>query len=155
MANFNFNKVILGGRLTADPELKTTTTGVSVTSFSIAVNRRFSGKNGEDSQADFINVTAWRQTAEFITRYFRKASSICVVGTIQTRSWTDNQGQKRYTTEVVADEAYFVDAKSESPVSGGSQGAYVPDNYGTPAFSSQQAGAPKFEELSDDEELPF
>ena len=155
MANFNFNKVILGGRLTADPELKTTTTGVSVTSFSIAVNRRFSGKNGEDSQADFINVTAWRQTAEFITRYFRKASSICVVGTIQTRSWTDNQGQKRYTTEVVADEAYFVDAKSESPVSGGSQGAYVPDNYGAPAFSSQQAGAPKFEELSDDEELPF
>ena len=155
MANFNFNKVILGGRLTADPELKTTATGVSVTSFSIAVNRRFSGKNGEETQADFINVTAWRQTAEFITRYFHKASSICVVGTIQTRSWTDNQGQKRYATEVVADEAYFVDAKSESPVSGGSQGAYVPDNYGTPAFSSQQAGAPKFEELSDDEELPF
>ena len=155
MANFNFNKVILGGRLTADPELKTTPSGVSVTSFTVAVNRRFSGKNGEETQADFINVTAWRQTAEFITRYFRKASSICVVGTIQTRSWTDNQGQKRYTTEVVADEAYFVDAKAESPVSGGSQGAYVPDNYGTPAFSSQQAGAPKFEELSDDEELPF
>ena len=155
MANFNFNKVILGGRLTADPELKTTPSGVSVTSFTVAVNRRFGGKNGEDTQADFINVTAWRQTAEFITRYFRKASSICVVGTIQTRSWTDNQGQKRYTTEVVADEAYFVDAKSESPVSGGSQGAYVPDNYGTPAFSSQQASAPKFEELSDDEELPF
>ena len=155
MANFNFNKVILGGRLTADPELKTTPSGVSVTSFTIAVNRRFSGKNGEETQADFINVTAWRQTAEFITRYFHKASSICVVGTIQTRSWTDNQGQKRYITEVVADEAYFVDAKSESPVSGGSQGAYVPDNYGTPAFSSQQAGAPKFEELSDDEELPF
>lgn len=155
MANFNFNKVILGGRLTADPELKTTPSGVSVTSFTVAVNRRFGGKNGEDTQADFINVTAWRQTAEFITRYFRKASSICVVGTIQTRSWTDNQGQKRYATEVVADEACFVDAKSESPVSGGSQGAYVPDNYGTPAFSSQQASAPKFEELSDDEELPF
>ena len=155
MANFNFNKVILGGRLTADPELKTTPSGVSVTSFTVAVNRRFSGKNGEESQADFINVTAWRQNAEFITRFFRKASSICVVGTIQTRSWTDNQGQKRYVTEVVADEAYFVDAKSESTMSGGSQGAYVPDNYGTPAFSSQQAGAPKFEELSDDEELPF
>ena len=84
MANFNFNKVILGGRLTADTELKTTTSGVSVTSFSIAVNRRFSGKNGEDSQADFINVTAWRQTAEFITRFFRMAISICVVGTFQT-----------------------------------------------------------------------
>ena len=155
MANFNFNKVILGGRLTADPELKTTPSGVSVTSFTVAVNRRFSGKNGEESQADFINVTAWRQTAEFITRFFHKASSICVVGTIQTRSWTDNQGQKRYATEVVADEAYFVDAKSESHTSGGSQGAYIPDNYGTPAFASQQAGAPKFEELSDDEELPF
>ena len=154
MANFNFNKVILGGRLTADPELKQTQSGLSVVTFSIAVNRRYS-KDAQQTETDFFNVTAWRQTAEFITRYFRKASSICVVGTIQTRSWTDNQGQKRYATEVVADEACFVDAKSESPVSGGSQGAYVPDNYGTPAFSSQQAGAPKFEELSDDEELPF
>ena len=78
MANFNFNKVIIGGRLTADPELKTTPSGISVTSFTIAVNRRFGGRNGEDSVADFISVTAWRQTAEFITRYFRKASSICV-----------------------------------------------------------------------------
>ena len=147
------NTVVIMGRLTADPELRTTTSGNSVTSFTVAVDRNY--KQGEERQADFINVVAWRQTAEFITRFFRKASSICVVGTIQTRSWTDNQGQKRYATEVVADEAYFVDAKSESPVSGGSQGAYVPDNYGTPAFSSQQAGAPKFEELSDDEELPF
>ena len=75
MANFNFNKVILGGRLTADPELKTTPSGISVTSFTVAVNRRFGGKAGEEAQADFFNVTAWRQTAEFITRYFRKASS--------------------------------------------------------------------------------
>lgn len=116
MANFNFNKVILGGRLTADPELKTTPSGISVTSFTVAVNRRFGGKAGEEAQADFFNVTAWRQTAEFITRYFRKASSICVVGTIQTRTWTDQQGQKRFATEIVADEAYFVDAKSESPI---------------------------------------
>ena len=86
MANFNFNKVILGGRLTADPELKTTPSGISVTSFTVAVNRRFGGKAGEEAQADFFNVTAWRQTAEFITRYFRKASSICVVGTIQTKT---------------------------------------------------------------------
>ncbi|MGM9653314.1 MAG: single-stranded DNA-binding protein [Eubacteriales bacterium] len=160
MANFNFNKVILGGRLTADPELKTTPSGVSVTSFTVAVNRSYRGKNGEEPQADFINVTAWRQTAEFITRYFRKASSICIVGSIQTRSWVDNQGQKRYATEVVADEANFVDAKSESPAAAHPQGAsqqnaYVPDNYGTPAFSSQQGSAPKFEELSDDEDLPF
>ena len=112
MANFNFNKVILGGRLTADPELKTTTTGVSVTSFSIAVNRRFSGKNGEDNQADFINVTAWRQTAEFITRYFRKASSICIVGSIQTRNY-EKDGQRVYVTEVVAEEAYFAATKKQ------------------------------------------
>ena len=74
MSNFNFNKIIIGGRLTADPELKTTPSGVTVTSFTVAVNRRFGGKNGEESQADFFTVTAWRQTAEFITRYFRKAS---------------------------------------------------------------------------------
>ena len=94
MANFNFNKVILGGRLTADPELRTTATGVSVVSFTVAVNRRFVNKNSEDQpQADFINCTAWRATAEFISRYFKKASSICVVGSIQTRNWTDQQGQ--------------------------------------------------------------
>ncbi len=156
MANFNFNKVILGGRLTADPELKTTPSGASVTSFTIAVNRRFGGKSGEETPTDFINVTAWRQTAEFITRFFRKASSICVVGTIQTRTWTDNQGQKRYATEVVADEAYFVDAKSDNPTaSAPAQGGYIPDNYGAPAFSTQNSGAPKFEEIADDEELPF
>ena len=85
MANFNFNKVILGGRLTADPELKTTPSGVSVTSFTVAVNRRYQAKESGESQADFINVTAWRQTAEFVTRFFRKASSICIVGSIQTR----------------------------------------------------------------------
>jgi len=161
MANFNFNKVILGGRLTADPELKTTPGGVSVTSFTVAVNRNYRGKNGEEPQADFINVTAWRQTAEFITRFFRRASSICIVGTIQTRKWVDQQGQNRYATEVIADEAYFVDAKSESPASlqqsapGAQQNAYVPDNYGAPAFATQQSGAPKFEEIADDEELPF
>ena len=170
MANFNFNKVILGGRLTADPELKTTPSGISVTSFTVAVNRNFRSKSGEEPQADFLNVTAWRQTAEFITRYFRKASSICVVGSIQTRSWTDQNGQKRFATEIVADEAFFVDAKSESPLAvqqaaAGYQAAaqapsYVPDGYSAPAASAgagsyQNTNAPKFEDLSDDEELPF
>jgi single-strand DNA-binding protein len=168
MANFNFNKVILGGRLTADPELKTTPSGIAVTSFTVAVNRRYGQKSGEDAQADFFNVTAWRQTAEFITRYFRKASSICVVGTLQTRSWVDQNGQKRFATEIVADEAYFVDAKSESPMAvqqaaamynQGAQPSYVPDGYA--AYGMPQGGAyqnqtaPKFEEISDDEELPF
>ena len=171
MANFNFNKVILGGRLTADPELKTTPSGISVTSFTVAVNRRFGGRNGEDPQADFFNVTAWRQTAEFVSRYFRKASSICVVGSIQTRTWTDQNGQKRFATEIVADEAYFVDAKSESPMAvqqaaeaysrnAQQTPSYVPEGYSsfgggqqTTSYSGQSA--PKFEEISDDEELPF
>lgn len=164
MANFNFNKVILGGRLTADPELKTTQSGISVTSFTIATNRRFGGKSGEDSQADFISCTAWRQQAEFITRYFRKASSICVVGSLQTRNWTDNNGAKHYVTEVVVDEAYFVDAKNENPgaVQSNPYAAiqaqpYVPESYGTPAFATSvsSADAPKFEEITDDDELPF
>ena len=159
MANFNFNKVIIGGRLTADPELKTTPSGVSVTSFTVAVNRNYRSKSGEEPQADFINVTAWRQTAEFISRYFRKASSICIVGSIQTRNWTDNQGQKRYSTEVVADEACFVDAKSESPIAvqqaaEKQQNSYVPDNYGAPSLTNA-GSAPKFEEIADDDDLPF
>lgn len=157
MANFNFNKVILGGRLTADPELKTTPSGIPVTTFTVAVNRRFGGKTGEEAQADFFNVTAWRQTAEFITRYFRKASSICVVGTLQTRTW-EKDGVKHYATEIVADEAYFVDAKSESPnaaqqaqAAGQTQAqpSYMPDAY-------MQQSAPQFEEIGDDDgELPF
>ena len=157
MANFNLNKVILGGRITADPEIKQTPSGTSVLSFSVAVNRRFTSKGGDGAQsqpqADFINVTAWRQTAEFISRYFKKGSSICIVGSIQTRSWTDQQGAKRYATEVVADEAYFVDAKGETsfaPVSNNVAG----DAYGTPTFSND-ASAPKFEEVSGDEDLPF
>jgi single-strand DNA-binding protein len=111
MANFNFNKVILGGRLTADPELKTTPGGVSVTVFTVAVNR----KSAKEA-ADFLNVIAWRQTAEFVTRYFRKASSICVVGSVQSRSWTDKNGVKQFATEIVADEVFFVDTLRESPL---------------------------------------
>lgn len=145
MSNFNFNKTILGGRLTADPELKTTPSGVSVTSFTVAVNRRGKGKDGE-TQADFINVTAWRQTAEFITRFFHKASSICVVGTIQTRSWTDQQGQKHYATEVVADEAYFVDGKNESTAAAQPSSQYVPEQYTSGGFRQEGDG---------DEDLPF
>ena len=157
MANFNFNKIILGGRLTADPELKTTPSGISVTTFSIAVNKRV--KEGEEAQADFFNVTAWRQTAEFITRYFRKASSICVVGELHNRSWVDQQGQKRYATEIVASEAFFVDAKSEMP-----QAAQAPStqSYTPPASTPYVPEAyqtnmtmPDFSTLPDDEELPF
>jgi len=136
MASFNFNKVILGGRLTSDPELKTTPQGIAVCSFSVAVNRK-TGKDKE-AQADFINCQAWRSTAEFISKYFKKGSSICLVGSIQTRSWTDNNGNKRYATEVIADEAYFVDSKTENDA---------------PSFQTQPT--PNFEEVSGDEDLPF
>ena len=109
MANFNFNEVILGGRLTADPELKTTQNGTFVTSFSIAVNRNYQ----KEQQTDFINIVAWKGTAEFICRFFKKGSSICVVGELQTRSYNDGSGNKRHVTEVVARDARFVDGKNE------------------------------------------
>ena len=155
MSSLNLNKVVLCGRLTADPELKQTASGIAVVTFTLAVNRRYQSKNTEagaapQQQADFISVVAWRNTAEFISRYFRKGSALCVTGSIQTRSWQDQQGQKRYATEVVADEALFVDSKSES---GGGQ--YTPDAYAAPAYSSAPAAAPKFEELKTDEDLPF
>ena len=143
------NSVVLMGRLTFDPELKTTSNGISVVSFQVACDRNFQ-RAGEEKKTDFIDVTAWRQTAEFISRYFRKGSALCITGSIQTRSWQDPQGQKRYATEVVADEAMFVDSKNE----GGAAGAYVPDAYNTPSYSSP-AVAPKFEELKTDDDLPF
>lgn len=144
MANFNLNKVILGGRITADLELKQTQSGIATIQFSVAVNRRYTAKGTDDTQnADFINVRAWRQTAEFISRFFKKGSSICIVGSIQTRNWTDQNGVKHYATDVVADEAYFVDAKGEN----------VPGFGEAPAFQTQQA--PKFEEISGDDDLPF
>ena len=114
MSNFNYNRVILGGRLASVPELKSTPGGVSLVTFSLAVKRR--GQKEGDAQADFISVTAFRGTAEFISRYFEKGSSICIDGRIQTRSWLDDKGAKRYATEVIAGEAYFVDAKREGSV---------------------------------------
>lgn len=111
--SLNLNKAILAGRLTKDPELRTTTSGTTVTQFDIAVNRR-GAKDGQQQQVDFITVVAWRQTAEFITRYFKKGNAICVAGSIQTRSYTDKNNQKRTATEVVADEAYFVESKAET-----------------------------------------
>lgn len=156
MANFNFNKVILGGRLTAEPELKQTSSGTPVTTFSIAVNRRFA-KQGEQRQTDFINCTAWRSTAEFISRYFHKGSSIFVVGTLNQNSWTDAQsGQKRSTYEVTVDEANFVDSASENR-SSSEASSYNPYENATsaPEFSSNKDEAPKFEQMVDDDDLPF
>jgi single-strand DNA-binding protein len=155
MSSLNLNKVVLCGRLTADPELKQTQNGVAVVTFTLAVNRRFQSRTADAAggqQADFISLVAWRQTAEFISKYFKKGSALCVTGSIQTRSWQDQQGQRRYTTEVVVDEAMFVDSRNES----GSAG-YTPDAYAAPApaFSTPVAEAPNFEELKADDDLPF
>lgn len=140
MANFNLNKVILGGRMTADPELKQTPQGVSVTSFSLAVNRK--AQKDKETQTDFINCVAWRNTAEFICKFFKKGSSICISGSVQTRSWNDQQNNKRYATEVIADEAFFVDGKNDNAAS----------EQGAPTFTAEQA---KFEEVAGDDDLPF
>ena len=152
MSNLNLNKVVLCGRLTADPELKQTQSGIAVVTFTLAVNRRFTARGADgqgNSQADFINCVAWRQTAEFISRYFKKGSSLCVTGSIQTRTWNDNTGAKRYATEVVVDEAMFVDSRTDN-----ASASYVPDAYGSPSFSSG-VDAPNFEEIKTDDDLPF
>lgn len=107
------NNVVLMGRLVATPELKSTQTGVSVTSFTLAVERSYA-KQGEERQADFINCVAWRNTAEFIAKYFQKGSMLAITGSIQTRNYEDKNGNKRTAVEVVADSASFCGSKSES-----------------------------------------
>ena len=153
--SLNLNKVVLAGRMTADPELKQTASGISVLTFTIAVNRGYVSKNSEqgERQADFISVVAWRQTAEFISKYFRKGSAICVTGSIQVRNWQDQQGQRRYATEVVADEAMFVESRGAESSGAAS---YTPDTYGqAPSFSSNPGSAPNFEDHNTDDDLPF
>lgn len=140
----SFNKVILIGNMVADPELKQTQGGISVSSFNIAVNRRFS-KDSEQA-CDFIGIVAWRQQAEFVARYFKKGNPILVCGQLQTRTWTDNGGQKRYATEVIADEVSFVAPAQNA--SEAKQGGYMPSAY-------QTGSQPQFEEVTNDGELPF
>jgi single-strand DNA-binding protein len=163
MANFNFNKVIIGGRMVADAELRTTPNGISVTTFRVAVNRRSTGN--DQQQADFFDVVAWRQQAELVARYFHKGSCICVVGSLQNRSWTDQNGQKRISTEIVANEINFVDSKGEGSAShqGGAApyGAapaaapYTPASYGGSGYAGASDNAPRFEEMSNEDDLPF
>jgi len=147
------NKVILMGNLTRDPEFKTTPSGVSVTTFSVAVGRRFA-KQGDEVTADFFNVVAWRNTAEFVSKYFNKGRAIVVVGSLQNRSWTDQQGQKRYITEVIADECYF--AGNAGSGNGQNDGGTF---YGAEPAAAQSMGtkpaAATFEELSTEDDLPF
>lgn len=145
------NKVILIGRLTKDPELKYTPSNVPVTSFTLAVDRRFA-RQGEERTADFINIVAWRNTAEFVSKYFTKGRPMAVCGSIQTRTWDDNEGKRHYVTEVVADEVSFVESKRDA--SNGSENTdFASPN---PFENAQQPHTnPDFEPTPDDIELPF
>ena len=149
----SFNKVILIGNFVADPELRQTPNGgISVCRFRLAVQRRFA-KPDQEQTADFIDVVAWRQTAEFVSRYFKKGRPILVCGQLQSRNWTDKDGAKHYSMEVLADEVSFVESK------GNSQGSDAPtqytptNNYGTPAYSNVPDS--NFEEITADDGLPF
>ena len=145
------NNVVLMGRLVADPELRTTPTGVSVTSFAIAVERSYA-KQGEERSADFIDIVAWRQSADFITRYFRKGSMIAIEGSLQTRTYTDKDGNKRKAVEVLANRVSFCGSKSETGTAGASRFDTPAGNNGA-AYAS--AGADDFESIVDEDDLPF
>lgn len=155
------NCAVIMGRLVADPELRTTATGVSVTSFCVAVDRSYV-KPGEERQADFINVVAWRQTADFVTRYFHKGSMIAVQGSIQTRSYEDKNGAKRTAVEIIADNVSFCGSKSSDGAAGTRFEAPVqnaPSYQGGDAgsFSTVSAGDDGFgfAAADDDDGLPF
>jgi single-strand DNA-binding protein len=143
------NCIVLMGRLVADPELRTTATGISVTSFTMAVDKF--AKAGEEKQADFIDIVAWRQTAEFVTRYFHKGSMIAVQGALQTRSYEDKNGVKRKAVEVVADKVSFCGSKSEN--TGGSRMDNAVANAPAPSYATGDAG--DFETIQSDDDLPF
>lgn len=138
-----FNLVVLTGRLTADPELKTTANGISVTTFAIAVDRRY--RSGEERQTDFINIVAWRQSAEFITKYFKKGSMIGIEGSIQTRRYQDKDGKNRTVFEVVANNVQFVESKKDSASVAGEPASF------------SNADINDFADLGDssDDDLPF
>ena len=133
------NKAILVGRLTANPELRATPSGANVCSFSVAVDRRFV-RQGEERKADFINCVAWNKTAEFISNYFTKGRFIGIVGSIQTRDWTDQNGNKRYATEVIVEEAYFTEGKASSGGAGTAM-SQQPSRYDNSFNQSPSSGA--------------
>ena len=144
-----FNLVVLTGRLTAEPELKTTTSGTSVTSFSIAVDRRY--KQGEEKQTDFINIVTWGKTAEFVTKYFSKGSMIGIEGSIQMRRYQDKDGNNRTAFEVIANNVQFVESKrAESNGEGNS--LPTAENDLLPQLAERLE---EFTEVADDDDLPF
>ena len=148
------NKIIIMGRLTRDPELRRTGSGTAVTSFSLAVDRDFKSQSGE-KETDFIDIVAWRGTAEFVSKYFTKGRMAVVEGRLQIRDWTDRDGGKRRSAEVIADNVYFGDSKRE----GGSDYSPAPA-YGTPApsrgYAAPAGGQSDFAEIGEEDgELPF
>ncbi len=153
------NHIIIMGRLTRDPELRRTGSGIAVTSFTIAVDRDFSPKDGGERETDFIDCVAWRQTGEFVSKYFQKGRMAVVSGRLQIRSWTDKDGNKRRTAEVVADNVYFGDSKRDDQ--GMSNNSYGANTYGAaPAsfggYSAPSTPASDFAMLEDDDaQLPF
>ena len=157
------NHIVLMGRLTKDPELRHTASGTAVASFSLAVERDFKTQDGQ-KETDFIDIVAWRNTAEFVSKYFSKGRMAVVSGRLQIRSWTDKEGGKRRSAEVVADNVYFGDSKRDSAATGGyseyggyNSGSYN-NSYSAPADTGFTAPAPTsdFSMLeSDDSDLPF
>ena len=153
------NKIIIMGRLTRDPELRRTGSGTAVTSFSLAVDRDFKSQSGE-KETDFIDVVAWRSTAEFVSKYFTKGRMAVVEGRLQIRDWTDKDGGKRRSAEVVADNVYFGDSKRDGGSDFGAPPAYgAPASYGAPAAGRGAApagGMSDFAEIGEEDgELPF
>ena len=145
------NCAVIMGRLVADPELRTTPNGISVTSFCVAVDRSFV-KAGEERKADFINVVAWRQTADFVTRYFHKGSMIAVQGSIQTRSYEDKNGNKRTAVEIVADNVSFCGSKAEQ----GGGNRYEAQQPAAPSYQSGDSGSFSVLPSNDDNDgMPF
>ena len=152
------NHITLMGRLTRDPELRRTGSGVAVASFSIAVDRDFGGRDGGEKKTDFIDCVAWRQTGEFVSKYFTKGRMAVVSGRLQIRNWNDKDGNKRRTAEVVADNVYFGDSRRDGAAGGFDQSFAQPAAYAQPQYGYQQSPAPAsdFAMLEDDEsELPF
>lgn len=144
------NKIVLMGRLTATPELRTTPNGTSVTSFTIAVQRDYA-KAGEERVTDFIDIVAWRGTAEFVTKYFTKGSMIAVAGSLQTRSYVDKNGNNRKAFEVLAENVYFTGSKRDS--SYGDDSSYSQSSAPAASYSSGSTG--DFESIPTDDDLPF
>ena len=156
------NHITIMGRLTRDPELRRTGSGIAVASFSLAVDRDYAPKDGGERETDFIDCVAWRQTGEFVSKYFTKGRMAVVSGRLQIRSWTDKEGSKRRTAEVVADNVYFGDSKRDdqggSSYSGNSYGSYgsAPAAPAYGGYSAPSAPASDFAMLSDDDaQLPF